>query len=86
MYLPYQTLALILLVGLVAGWIAAKVVPKHGMGIAGDVMVGVIGAFIGRWLLPRLGVHLGTGRAFAILSATVGAVVVLLLVRLIRSV
>lgn len=61
MYVPYQTLAVMLLVGLVAGWIAAKVVKKHGMGIAGDVIVGVIGAFIGDWLLPRLGIHLGTG-------------------------
>jgi uncharacterized membrane protein YeaQ/YmgE (transglycosylase-associated protein family) len=56
------------------------------MGIAGDALVGVIGAFIGHWLLPRLGVHLGTGYVFAILSAAVGAVVLLLLVRLIRSV
>ena len=52
MYVPYQTLAVMLLVGLVAGWIAAKVVTKHGMGIAGDVIVGVIGASIGDWLLP----------------------------------
>ena len=47
-------------------------------------LVGVIGAFIGPWLLP--GVHLGTGYVFAILSAALGAVVLLLLVRLIRSV
>jgi uncharacterized membrane protein YeaQ/YmgE (transglycosylase-associated protein family) len=86
MYLPYQSLTIMLLVGLVAGWIAAKVVSKHGMGIAGDVMVGVIGAFIGDWLLPRLGVDLGAGIAPAILNAVVGAIVLLLLVRLIRSV
>jgi hypothetical protein len=47
MYVPYQTLAVMLLVGLVAGWTAAKVVTKRGMGIGGDVIVGVIGAFIG---------------------------------------
>ncbi|TLG77820.1 GlsB/YeaQ/YmgE family stress response membrane protein [Methylocystis sp. B8] len=86
MYVPYQTLAVMLLVGLVAGWIAAKVVTKHGMGIAGDVIVGVIGAFIGDWLLPRLGIHLGAGLALAIFNATVGAIVLLVLVRVIRAV
>ena len=86
MYVPYQTLAVMLLVGLVAGWIAAKVVKKHGMGIAGDVIVGVIGAFIGDWLLPRLGVHLGMGLALTVLNATVGAIVLLVLVRVIRAV
>ena len=86
MYLSLQALSVILLVGLAAAWIVAKIVPNHGMGIAGDALVGVIGAFIGPWLLPRLGVHLGTGYVFAILSAAIGGVVLLLLVRLIRSV
>lgn len=86
MYIPYQTLAVFLVVGFVTGWIAAKMLSKHGMGLAGDIMVGVIGAFIGDWLLPRLGVHLGTGIALVILSAVVGAIVLLLLVRLIRAV
>jgi uncharacterized membrane protein YeaQ/YmgE (transglycosylase-associated protein family) len=86
MYIPYQTLAVILVVGFVAGWIAAKVLSKHGMGLAGDIMVGVIGAFIGVWLLPRLGVHFGTGIALLILNAVAGAIALLLLVRLIRAV
>ncbi|TLG71835.1 GlsB/YeaQ/YmgE family stress response membrane protein [Methylocystis sp. B8] len=86
MYVPYQTLAVMLLVGLVAGWIAAKIVTKHGMGLAGVVVVGVIGVFIGDWLLPRLGIPLGTGLALAIFNATVGAIVSLVLVRVIRAV
>ena len=86
MYLPLQSLYVILLVGLIAAWVVAKIVTNHGMGIVGDALVGVIGAFIGPWLLPRLGIHLGTGYVFAILSAAVGAVALLLLVRLVRSV
>ncbi|MFO1126260.1 MAG: GlsB/YeaQ/YmgE family stress response membrane protein [Methylocystis sp.] len=86
MYAPYETLAVMLLVGLAAGWIAAKVVTKHGMGIAGDVIVGAIGAFIGDWLLPRIGVHLGTGLSHTVLNAIVGAIVLLVLVRVIRAV
>ncbi len=91
MHLPaliptYQNLAAILLVGLVAGWIAAKFVTKYGMGIFGDVIVGMIGAYIGNWLAPRLGVHFGSGLVRAGLNATVGAFALLLLVRLIRRV
>ena len=77
---------MILLVGLVAGWVAAKFMTKYGMGIVGDVIVGVIGANIGNWLAPRLGVHFGTGLVRTILNATGGAIVLLLLVRLIRRV
>jgi uncharacterized membrane protein YeaQ/YmgE (transglycosylase-associated protein family) len=69
-----------------AGWIAAKFLTKYGMGVVGDVIVGVIGAYIGNWLAPRLGVHFGTGLARTSLNATVGAIVLLLLVRLIRRV
>jgi len=73
LHLPYQSLAIILLVGLVAGWIAVKFVTKYGMGIVGDVIVGVSGAYIGNWLAPRLGVHFGAGLARTGLNATVGA-------------
>jgi uncharacterized membrane protein YeaQ/YmgE (transglycosylase-associated protein family) len=86
LFQPYQSLAVILLVGLVAGWMAARFVTKYGMGIVGDIVVGVIGAYIGNWLAPRLGVHFGTGLARLSLNATVGAIVLLLLVRLIRRV
>ena len=86
LFQPYQSLAVILLVGLVAGWIAAKFMTKYGMGIVGDVIVGVIGAYIGNWLAPGLGVHFGTGLVRTSLNATAGAIVLLLLVRLIRRV
>ena len=51
----------------------------------GDVIVGILGAFIGSWLLPQLGIHLGTGLISAILNATIGAVLLLLIVRLVRG-
>jgi uncharacterized membrane protein YeaQ/YmgE (transglycosylase-associated protein family) len=86
LHLPYQSLAVILLVGLAAGWIAAKFMTKYGMGIVGDIVVGVSGAYIGNWLAPRLGVYFGTGLARVGLDATVGAIILLLLVRLIRRV
>ena len=55
------------------------------LGIIGDVVIGILGAFIGSWLLPQLGIHLGTGLISAIINATIGAVLLLLIVRLVRG-
>ena len=60
LHLDFQSLAIFLVVGLIAGWIASKIVTKHGMGIVGDTVVGVIGALTGDWLMRRVGIHLGT--------------------------
>ena len=61
MNLSNQSLLVILVVGIVAGWLAGRVMAGGGFGLIGDLIVGLIGAFIGDWLLPQLGVHLGTG-------------------------
>jgi uncharacterized membrane protein YeaQ/YmgE (transglycosylase-associated protein family) len=82
MHMSNESLLVILLVGVVAGWLAGKIVRGTGFGIVGDLLVGIVGAFIGNWLLPRLGVHLGTGVVSAIVNATVGAILLLLVVRL----
>ncbi|HKM62548.1 MAG TPA: GlsB/YeaQ/YmgE family stress response membrane protein [Acidisphaera sp.] len=81
-----ESLLIILLVGLVAGWLAGVIVQGTGLGIIGDLVVGIVGAFIGGWLLPRVGIHLGVGIVAAIVNATIGAVVLLLAIRLVRSV
>jgi len=80
-----ESLLLILFVGLVAGWLAGQIVRGTGFGLVGDLVIGILGAFVGTWLLPRLGIHLGTGLISAIINATVGAVLLLLLVRLLRG-
>jgi uncharacterized membrane protein YeaQ/YmgE (transglycosylase-associated protein family) len=54
-----------------------------GFGLIGDLVVGLIGAFIGDWLLPRLGVHLGVGIVALITNAFIGTVVLLLILRLV---
>src|SRR5207253_1390545 len=61
MHVSNESLLVILLVGLVAGWLAGKVIRGAGFGILGDIVIGIIGAFIGDWLLPRLSIHLGSG-------------------------
>jgi uncharacterized membrane protein YeaQ/YmgE (transglycosylase-associated protein family) len=84
MHISDQSLLVILLVGLVAGWLAGQVVRGSGFGLIGDIIIGVLGAFIGDWILPRLGIHLGVGIAAHIVDAAIGAVILLLFLRLIR--
>jgi uncharacterized membrane protein YeaQ/YmgE (transglycosylase-associated protein family) len=82
--MPLETLLIWLLIGAVAGWLAGVIVKGGGFGIFGDIVVGIVGAFAGGWLLPRLGIQLGVGIVSIIASATIGAVVLLLILRLIR--
>jgi uncharacterized membrane protein YeaQ/YmgE (transglycosylase-associated protein family) len=85
MSLTNQSLIVIILVGIIAGWLAGKVVWGGGYGLIGDLVVGVIGAFIGDWLLPELGIHLGTGTVALIINATLGAIVLLIVLRLVTG-
>jgi uncharacterized membrane protein YeaQ/YmgE (transglycosylase-associated protein family) len=82
MYLSSQTLIVIVVVGVTAGWLAGQIVAGGGFGLIGDLLVGIIGAFIGDWLVPRLGLHFGVGMLALIINATIGAVILLILVRL----
>ena len=61
MHLSNQSLLVIIIVGIVAGWLAGRVMEGGGFGLIGDLLVGLVGAFVGDWLLPRLGIHLGVG-------------------------
>ena len=74
-----------LIVGLVAGVLASLVMGGTGYGLIGDIIIGIVGAFVGGWLFRALGVAspLG-GLAGTILVAFIGAVVLLLILRLIR--
>ena len=73
MHLSNENLLVILVVGLVAGWLAGKFVRGAGFGLIGDLVIGIVGAFIGDWLLPEIGIHLGTGIVSAIVNATIRA-------------
>ena len=74
-----------LIVGLVAG-VLASFVMGGGFGLIGDIIIGILGAFVGGWLFSRLGVSSPVGGlAGTILVAFVGAVVLLFVIRLIRG-
>jgi len=85
MNMSSESLLVILFVGLVAGWLAGQIVRGTGFGIVGDLIIGILGAFVGSWLLPRIGIHLGNGIISAIINATIGAILLLFVVRLVRG-
>jgi uncharacterized membrane protein YeaQ/YmgE (transglycosylase-associated protein family) len=85
MNLSNQSLLVIIFVGIVAGWLAGRIMQGGGFGLIGDLIVGLVGAFIGDFLLPQLGIHLGTGLVGLIVNALIGAIVLLFVVRLVNG-
>lgn len=79
-----QSLIILLVIGAIAGWLAGQIVKGYGFGLVGNIVVGVIGAFIGQWLFPALG--LGSDLIGLIISATLGAIILLFLIGLLRRV
>ena len=73
-----------LIIGAVAGWLAGTFVKGHGFGIWADLVVGVIGAFIGGFALSILGITL-TGIVGELIASTLGAVIFLWLIRLVSG-
>jgi uncharacterized membrane protein YeaQ/YmgE (transglycosylase-associated protein family) len=85
MHMSGESLIVILFVGLVAGWLAGKVVRGTGFGIIGDIVVGIAGAFFASWLFPKLHITIGSGLVSEIIYSAIGAVILLLIVRLVRT-
>ncbi len=81
-----ESILILILVGAVAGFLAGVIVRGYGLGLVGNIVVGVCGAFLATWLLPRIGVAFTVGNAMVtgIVYATIGAVILLLLVGLVR--
>ncbi|WP_105102069.1 GlsB/YeaQ/YmgE family stress response membrane protein [Microbulbifer pacificus] len=74
----------ILIVGAVAGWLASLVVARRGLGVVGNIVVGVLGAYLGSWITKVLDVSLGSGLVGEILHAFMGALLLLLLIGLVK--
>lgn len=85
MYISAESLLIILVIGVIAGWLAGQIVQGTGFGLVGDLVVGVVGAFIGNWLLPQIGIHLGSGIIAAIINATIGAVILLFIIKIVQG-
>jgi len=73
-----------IVVGAIAGWLAGQIVRGFGFGLIWDIIIGIIGAFIGVWLLTQLGFVPFSGFIGSIVSAVIGAVVLLVIVGFIK--
>lgn len=83
--LEINSLIVILIIGLIAGWLAGQIMKGGGFGLIGDLVVGIIGAFIGGWLWATLHLPaLGPWWLTAVVSAVVGACILLFIIRLIK--
>ena len=72
-----------LLIGAVAGWLGSVIYKGSGLGLLGNIIVGIIGGPLGYWILGKLGIALGGGWLGAILTGTIGAIIILFLINLI---
>lgn len=80
-----EGLIVAVVIGAIAGWLAGQIMKGGGYGLIGDIVVGIIGGFIGNWLWGVLRLPpIGGFWISAIITSTVGAIVLLFVLRLIK--
>ena len=73
-----------LALGAVAGFIAGQIMKGRGFGVLGNIIVGILGAFLGGFIFNQLGMSAGGGILGSIITAVVGAVVLLFIAGLVK--
>jgi uncharacterized membrane protein YeaQ/YmgE (transglycosylase-associated protein family) len=73
-----------LLIGAIAGWLAGVIRQGYGFGLIGNIVVGILGAFLGSWLFGALGMSTGNDVLGTIITSVIGALVLLFLIGLVR--
>ena len=73
-----------ILVGLIAGWLAGKIARGRGFGCIADIVLGIVGSFIGGWVFVKLGIF-GGGFWYSLAAATLGAVILVSIAHLFAS-
>ena len=79
-----DSIIIMLIVGAIAGWLAGQIVRGFGFGLLWNFVIGIVGAFIGVWLLTQLGFVPFSGFVGSIVNAVIGAVVLLVIVGFIK--
>ncbi|MEO5759555.1 MAG: GlsB/YeaQ/YmgE family stress response membrane protein [Mesorhizobium sp.] len=79
-----ESLLVVIIIGAIAGWLAGLIVSGFGFGLIGNIIVGIVGAFIAGWLFPRIGFSIGGGILASIIHATLGAIILLVLVKVLK--
>jgi len=75
-----ESILVTLIIGAIAGWLGGTIYKGSGLGLIGNIIIGILGSYVGSWLL---GGYLGDGWVGAILTGAIGAIVILFLVNLI---
>jgi uncharacterized membrane protein YeaQ/YmgE (transglycosylase-associated protein family) len=75
----------LIFVGLIAGWLAGRVMKGGGYGVLVDIILGILGGVVGGWIFGSLGLWPGGGMAGSIIVAFVGAVFLVWITRLIKK-
>lgn len=71
-----------LITGAIAGWLGSTIFKGKGLGVLGNIIVGIIGAYVGYWLLGKFHIHLGRGWLGVILTGAVGSIIILFIANL----
>jgi uncharacterized membrane protein YeaQ/YmgE (transglycosylase-associated protein family) len=79
-----ESIIITLIVGAIAGWLAGQIVRGFGFGLLWNIVIGIVGAFVGVWLLTTLHIVPFAGFLGSIINATIGAVVLLVIIGFIR--
>ena len=81
-----ESIIIMLIVGAIAGWLAGKIIRGCGVGLIWNIVIGIGGAVLGVWVLTRLGIIPFRGFVGSIVNATIGAIVLLFIIGLVRKV
>ena len=79
-----EAILIIVIIGAIAGWLAGMIVKGYGFGLLVNIVVGIVGAFIASFLFPSFGFNFGNVYVASIIHATLGAVTLLFIIRLIK--
>ena len=82
--MEFSSLFMMLVIGAVAGWLAGKFMKGRGFGVLGNVIVGIVGAFLAGLIFPALGFSVGGGFFWSVVHSTIGAVILLFVISLIK--
>ncbi|WBO23253.1 GlsB/YeaQ/YmgE family stress response membrane protein [Sphingomonas abietis] len=75
-----------IVVGAIIGWLAGLLVQGGGFGFIADALIGIFGSVVAGWLFPHLGITLGGGLIGSVLASIAGAVIVIVVIRLLRRI
>jgi uncharacterized membrane protein YeaQ/YmgE (transglycosylase-associated protein family) len=84
MPIDIQALIVWLVIGAIAGWLAGQIMTGGGLGLVGNIILGIVGAIVAGWLFPYFGFALGGPLIGAIINALIGSIIVLFVLGLLK--